>query len=249
MLTEERRSIILSLLDERGTLSVSELVSELHASESTIRRDLITLNRAGSLKKVHGGAVKLETGVILTEPSVNDKRHLFPAEKERIARYAAGLIRRGDLVFIDAGTTTEKMIEYITEKDAIYITNAYNHARLLVKRGCKVYLAGGEMKDITEANVGVTCVEMLRGYNFTKCFLGTNGISKEAGFSTHDIDEASVKRIAAERSYITYILADHSKFDKTATVNFAQISRACIITDCVKNDEYRSLTVVKEVLQ
>ncbi len=98
-----------------------------------------------------------------------------------------------------------------------------------------------------QAVVGVSCVEMLKNYNFTKCFLGTNGISNESGFTTHNIDEASVKRTAAQRGYVTYILADHSKFDKTAAVSFADISRACIITDHIKNESYRSLTIIKEV--
>ena len=247
MLTEKRHSLILSLLEEKGALGVTELMEHLNASESTIRRDLAALDRGGWLKRVHGGAVRLESGVIKTEPNVSDKKKLFPAEKERIAQYAAGLIRKDDFVFLDAGTTTEKMIEYINEKSAVFVTNAFNHARILSKRGFKVYLTGGEIKEITEAVVGVSCIEMLRTYNFTKCFLGTNGISEEGGFTTHSVDEASVKRTAAERGYVTYILADHSKFGKTAAVNFAEISKACIITDSLKNDKYRSLTIVKEV--
>ena len=139
------------------------------------------------------------------------------------------------------------MIEFITEKSAVFVTNAFNHAKLLAKHGCKVFLAGGEVKETTEAVVGVACIEMLKSYNFTKCFLGTNGISNESGFTTHNIDEASVKRTAAHQGYVTYILADHSKFDKTATVSFADISTACIITDQVKNESYRSLTIIKEV--
>ena len=247
MLTEKRHSLILSMLEEKGALSLTELVEQLNTSESTIRRDLVTLDRGGWLKKVHGGAIKLDSGVIMTEPNVTDKKRLFSAEKERIAKYAAGLIRKDDFVFIDAGTTTEKMIKFITEKNAVFVTNAFNHAKLLAKHGCKVFLAGGEVKETTEAVVGVSCVEMLKNYNFTKCFLGTNGISNESGFTTHNIDEASVKRTAAQRGYVTYILADHSKFDKTAAVSFADISRACIITDHIKNESYRSLTIIKEV--
>ena len=139
------------------------------------------------------------------------------------------------------------MIPYIKEKGAFFVTNAFNHAKLLSKLGFRVCLTGGELKYSTEAIVGVSCIDMLRNYNFTKCFLGTNGISASSGFTTHDIDEANVKRTACERSYMTYILADHSKFDKTDVVTFADISRACIITDALKNEKYRSLTVIKEL--
>lgn len=247
MLTEKRHALILDAIEKKGAVSVTELVEKLGTSESTIRRDLTFLDRNKSLKKVHGGALKLETQMILTEPNVSDKKKLFSDEKDKIAMYAAQTIRSNDLVFIDAGTTTEKMIGYLEEKSATFVTNGLNHARLLAKKGFKVYLAGGEVKLTTEALVGVTCVEMLKNYNFTKSFMGTNGISPEGGFTTHDIEEACVKRIAVQKSYVAYVLADHSKFDKTASVSFSELSKACIITDYLKNDSYRALTVVKEV--
>ena len=247
MLTEKRHALILDAIEKKGAVSVTELVEKLGTSESTIRRDLAFLDRNKSLKKVHGGALKLETQMILTEPNVSDKKKLFSDEKDKIAMYAAQTIRSNDLVFIDAGTTTEKMICYLEEKSATFVTNGLNHARLLAKKGFKVYLAGGEVKLTTEALVGVTCVEMLKNYNFTKSFMGTNGISPEGGFTTHDIEEACVKRIAVQKSYVAYVLADHSKFDKTASVSFSELSKACIITDYLKNDSYRALTVVKEV--
>ena len=127
------------------------------------------------------------------------------------------------------------------------MTNAFNHAHLLARRGFKVYLTGGEVKTTTEALVGVSCVETINGYNFTKCFLGTNGIHTETGFTTHNIDEASVKRAAAKKSYVTYILADHSKFGKSAAVTFADIGNACILTDKLPDERYKESTVVKEV--
>ncbi len=247
VLTEKRHSIILSMLDEKGSVSVPELCEALDSSESTIRRDLTSLDRGGWLKKVRGGAIAVDSGVILSEPDVVEKKKLFSEEKDIIARYAAKTIRSDDFVFIDAGTTTEKMIPYIKEKGALFVTNAYNHAKLLSKLGHRVCLTGGELKYSTEAVVGVSCIEMLRNYNFTKCFLGTNGISPQSGFTTHDVDEANVKRTACERSYMTYVLADHSKFDKTDIVTFAEISSACIITDRLKNEKYRSLTVIKEL--
>lgn len=247
MLTEERYAKILSVLTVNRSASVLELTEITRASESTIRRDLLSLAKMGKLKKVHGGAVTTESGIMLSEPDVKEKMNLNSSEKELIAKYAAQTIRRNDCVFIDAGTTTEKMIAHITQKDATFVTNAFNHAYLLTHRGFKVYLTGGEVRPTTEALVGVGCLETIMRYNFTKCFLGTNGISAEMGFTTPNIDEASVKRIAAQKSYVTYILADHSKFGKSAAVIFADIKNACIITDKLPDDRYKDITIIKEV--
>ena len=247
MLTEERYNIILSVLSANSSVSVTELTELIGASESTIRRDLLTLAKMGKLKKVHGGAVSMEPNILLQEPDVDEKMKLNASAKERIAKYAAEMIRPNDFVFIDAGTTTGKMIEYITQKDVTFVTNAFNHAHLLARRGFKVYLTGGEVKSTTEALVGVTCVEAINRYNFTKCFLGTNGIHIENGYTTPNVDEASVKRAASQRSFATYILADHSKFEKSAAVTFADIGRACIITDKLPDDRYKECTIIKEV--
>ena len=84
MLTEKRHSLILSMLEEKGALSVTELVEQLNTSESTIRRDLVTLDRGGWLKKVHGGAVKPDSGVIMTEPNVTDKKDFFLPKKKKL---------------------------------------------------------------------------------------------------------------------------------------------------------------------
>ena len=249
MLTEERHSKILSVLSENGSVSVTELTKITDSSESTVRRDLAALAEAGKLKKVHGGAVAKETGIIMREPAVKEKLMLNSQEKERIAKYAASTICKNDFVFIDAGTTTEKMIAYITEKDATFVTNAFGHAHLLASRGFRVYLTGGEVKDTTEALVGVCCLEAISRYNFTKCFLGTNGIGIDTGFTTHDINEASVKREAARKSRVTYVLADRSKFDRAAAITFSDIGSARIITDKIPDCRYKDAAVITEVAE
>lgn len=249
MLTEERYSRILEELNTNNTVQVSDLVEIIGASESTVRRDLLALEELGKLKKVHGGAVAVESPVLFREPDVEEKMKLNEKEKDAVAKYAASTINKNDFVFIDAGTTTERMIDYITEYDATFVTNAFIHANLLARRGFKVILTGGEVKASTQALVGTACIESIKNYNFTKCFLGTNGITKEAGFSTPDVDEASVKRTVCEHSYVSFILADSSKFDITSAVTFCSLDRACIITDKLKDDKYKGKTVIKEVIR
>ena len=100
MLTEERYNKILSALDIGHSASVNELVEITGASESTIRRDLTTLAKTGRLKKVHGGAVVADYGIMLREPDVKEKMNLNSAAKEMIAQYAAASIRKNDFVFM-----------------------------------------------------------------------------------------------------------------------------------------------------
>lgn len=249
MLTEERYRIILEHLDHSGTVTVSELAEQLLTSESTVRRDLNALAGMGRLMKVHGGASSLEAGFSFEEHNVETKEKLFSEEKIRIAKYAAETIRKGDFIFIDAGTSTEKMIDYMTEKNITVVTNGFTHAKKLAMRGFKVFIVGGQIKAATEAVVGTESVAAIEKYNFTKCYLGSNGISLSAGFTTPDIDEANVKAAAAKKSYVTYILADHSKFDKVSSVTFAPLSKACVITDDIVSEKYKKECIIKEVTE
>ena len=145
MLTEKRYEIILSLLEERKSITVPELKELLKTSESTIRRDLTALDNAGRLVKVFGGAVLAESGVTAAELSVAQKEDVNREEKEIIARYAASFIKANDFVYLDAGTTTGYMIEHITQKKATFVTNAVAHAPRLAAAGMKVLLIGGEL--------------------------------------------------------------------------------------------------------
>lgn len=248
MLTEERYSKILDTVNKNGTVELAELCALLNISESTVRRDLSTLDEMGSLIKVRGGAIAVEESFTAAESNNEEKSKLFTAEKEAIARYAASLIDNDDIVYIDAGTTTEKMIEFIPSKNVTFVTNAFIHAKKLAQRGFRVLIPGGEIKVTTEAIIGAQCILSLRGYNFTKCFMGVNGISLSAGYSTPGINEAAVKTMAINKALKPYVLADHSKFDKITAVTFAALNRASIITDKLEDKKYLNETEVKEVM-
>ena len=248
MLTEERYAMILETVNKQKSVGLGELCLLLQTSESTIRRDLGVLAEKGMLTKVRGGAMALDDSFAVVERNIEEKSVLFQEEKEAIARYAASLIDDGEFVFIDAGTTTEKMIDYMPMKDITFVTNAFVHAKKLAQRGFKVYLPAGEVKLSTEAIVGAECQLSLQNYNFTKCFVGVNGISTTGGFSTPDPREASVKKTVIGRSHAVDLLADHSKFDKVTAVTFAQLDRGQVITDRLEDKKYHRETSIKEVL-
>lgn len=248
MLSKERYSIILNEVNAKKSVTIGELCELLDASESTIRRDLKALADEGLLDRVHGGAIALSASFSFVEYDVEEKSKLFTEEKQAIARYAASLIDDGDFVFIDAGTTTEKMIDYLPEKRVTFVTNAFIHAKKLAQRGFKVFIPAGKIKLTTEAIVGAECVSSIKSYNFTKSFLGANGISLSAGVTTPDRNEASVKTAVINNSKTAYVLADHSKFDQISSVTFAQLIRVKIITDKIDDERYLSVANIKEVM-
>ena len=173
----------------------------------------------------------IEAGITTAEPSVAQKKGVNKEEKQLIARYAAALITKDDFVYLDAGTTTGCMIDFITEKSATYVTNAVSHAQKLAAAGFRVYLIGGELKPTTEAVVGNQAILSLETLHFSKAFFGTNGVSLKAGFSTPDYEEAMVKKTAIGQAKKAYILADYSKFGNISSVTFEEFAKAQIITD------------------
>lgn len=246
MLAEERFNEITRLVNEKKTVTVQELTEYLDTSESTIRRDLTILHKRKMLIKVHGGATAVDMGYTTKDVAVANRQDMNIEEKVLIARYAAGLIEKDDFVYIDAGTSTEFLIDYITEQEAVYVTNAILHARKLSQKGCTVFLIGGELKESTEAVVGAPALENLKRYNFTKGFFGANGVHPEKGLTTPEINEALVKEKALGQCKEGYILADSSKINQVSSVKFAEFEDAVVLTSTLKDPLWKKYKNVME---
>lgn len=247
MLAEERFSKILQIIDKNGSATVQELMKIMNASESTIRRDLNSMDANGLIVKVHGGALSKNTEISTEDDLVNNRKELNYNDKDKIAQYAASLINDDDFVYIDAGTTTELIIDYITSKRTIFVTNSLDHAKKLSGRGFRVYILGGEFKSTTEAIVGEEAVVSLDKYNFTKGFWGTNGVSTTKGLTTPEVKEAMVKRKSMENCKERYVLADPSKFSMISSVKFAEFNHVTILTTELKNKSLSGYQNIKEV--
>ncbi|MDU3350800.1 MAG: DeoR/GlpR transcriptional regulator, partial [Clostridium sp.] len=141
------------------------------------------------------------------------------------------------------------MIDFLEEKEAIYVTNGINQAKKLISNGFRTYILGGEIKDSTEAIVGVEAINSLKRYNFTKGFFGTNGISDYRGYTTPDMKEALVKEEALKRTRNPYILADKTKFNEISCITFGEIDEAVIITTILENTSYCNKAEIVEVLK
>ncbi|MBQ6844187.1 MAG: DeoR/GlpR transcriptional regulator [Agathobacter sp.] len=241
MLTEKRQEEILKLVDKNGSVTVQELKDIFEASESTIRRDLNALHDMGVLVKVFGGAVKNESKIQVKEEKVSLRMEQHRTEKQKIAQFASSLIEPDDFVYLDAGTTTGAMIQFIEETKAIFVTNAVSHALMLAEKGIHVILIGGEMKASTEAIVGNEAYQNIQKYNFTKGFFGANGVDQNAGFTTPDVNEALVKECAIKHSQAPYVLCDSGKFAQICPVRFAEFKDAIVVTDDIPDESYRKV--------
>lgn len=253
MLIEKRLNDIIAIVEEKKSVTVQELMQMFNSSESTIRRDLNTLDANGLILKVHGGAIAKDTAMVIgssyytKDADVVLRKDLNREAKLLIAKYAASLIKPNDFIYMDAGTTTELMIDYITEKNVVFVTNAAIHAKKLSQIGCTTYLLGGEFKPTTEAIVGVEAIICLSKYNFTKGFWGVNGVSLTTGFSTPDVKEAMVKQKSMEKCKERYVLCDSSKFSQISSVTFADFNNANIITDQISEETYKDCSNIMEV--
>lgn len=247
MLQEERFDCILSEISSRGAVKVSQLASMMNISESTIRRDINELDAEGKLRKVFGGAVPTDKSILTVDLDVKAKSSEHVAEKEGIAKYAASLIEDNDVVFLDAGTTTEKMIDYLFNKSVVYVTNSIINVQKLAKKGLNAYITGGHLKLNTQALVGPPALTLINSFNFTKSFLGANGVDVSKGYTTPSMDEAAIKRAIVDNTQQVFVLADSSKFGLISAVTFAPIEKAIVITDALENSEYHKYTSVWEV--
>lgn len=230
MLAEERFARILEIVNANGTATVATLARDLDISESTVRRDLDKLDGLNKLTKVHGGAVCLEDAHVSYDLTMQQRSDLHADEKQRLARYAAAMVSPHDCVYIDSGSTTKVLVDCLTERGALYVTNSAVHGLTLAQRGFTVVLLGGELKGSTSAMVGPEALDVLERYNFTLGFWGANGITKEAGCSCPEREEAQVKRASLSRSARRFVLADASKFGRVAPVSFASLDQVEVLT-------------------
>lgn len=248
MLTPERHRIILQLLKEKSIVKIQEIVDLTNTSESTIRRDLSQLEEEKYLKRIHGGASRLQGK--LQEPSMIEKSSKNLQEKRLIAEYAASLVEKGDCIYLDAGSTVTEMTEFLNVKEIVVVTNGLMHLTSLLNKGIETFLIGGFAKPNTNATIGRGALEGLELYRFDKCFMGVNGIHPQFGFTTPDQEEAMVKQKAMSLSREVYVLADETKFSEISFAKIANIEEAAIITNELEEDtekQYIKRTTIKVV--
>lgn len=235
MLTEERQAYILDKVNKYKTVKLKDLVVELGASESTIRRDFDDLEDRGLIKRIHGGAMSID-GAFTFDNTIYERSEKSPSEKLAIGRYCGDLVKDGDFVYIDAGTTCYEIIPFLKGKDIVVVTNGIHNIDRLLENNIKTYVLGGYVKPITKAIIGEGAIVELAKYRFTKAFIGTNGISANSSITTPDVSEASIKAEAIRRSKEVYIVTDSSKFGKVSFAKICDLDEVSIVTDARLED-------------
>ena len=161
--------------------------------------------------------------------------------------YAATLVGPDDLVYLDAGSTVEELINHLAERGARYVTDSVSHAMKLAARGFHVTVLGGELKSATESLVGPDTIAAISRYHFTIGFWGVNGITPENGLTSPESNEALIKQLTMEHTARRYVLADATKFDNTSLVRFGAFDSATIVTCGDVPEKYKAYNNVVEV--
>ncbi len=234
MYAEERQQAIADLVAQRGRLSVNALAAEYAVTTETVRRDLSVLERAGVLRRVHGGAVPAAALTAL-EAKVGDRDLAHADEKDRIAKKAVGLLpSTGGSVLLDAGTTTARLALMLPrDLHLTVVTNAVPiAARLAGSPSVNLHLLPGRVRSTTHAAVGEDTVEALSRLRADVAFIGTNGLSVDHGLSTPDHTEAAAKRAIVASAHKVVVLVDSSKIGREHTVRFAELADVdVVVTD------------------
>ncbi len=214
MLNEERRRAILEVLNRDGRVLVRDLAVKFDTSHVTIRNDLEVLHSRGMLHRTHGGALPLEAGALL-DPSLREKEELHRDEKQRIGETAARLVKEGQSVVLDSGTTTTAAGRALRNyRQLTVITNAVNIAAELAGTPIEVILTGGVLREKSFSLVGPLAEETLRRLSADILLLGVDGFDVHFGLTTPNMLEARVNRVMMEVSRRTVVICDSSKFGR-----------------------------------
>ena len=211
----ERQQEILRLLDARRAVSVHELSSALYVSEATIRRDMSILERAGALRRVHGGA--LPAGCEGVVPlMMRDGEH--SAQKERIARRAAALVPDGATILLDASSTVRRMLKYLGSRRGLTIIT--NNARVFEELGAsdaEAYCTGGRFCRENHAFVGPAAEAFVRGVSADMLFFSSQGVSLGGDISDNSEQETALRRAMLDSAERSIFLMDASKLGVRCT--------------------------------
>ncbi len=230
----QRQERILSEVRQRGAVRVSELARSMSVSDMTIRRDLDSLDVAGLVVKVHGGATA-PAGAASDEPGFDAKSLRNPDEKDAIGRRAARLVHDGDAIGVTAGTTTWRLAHAVLDvADLTVVTNSLRVADLFATRPRpdRTVIVTGGVRTRSDALVGPIAVNALRDLRVDRLFLGVHGMSERGGFTTPNMLEGETNRAFIDAAAETVVVLDHTKWGVTGLSCFADFDDVdVVVTD------------------
>ncbi|MHA6530439.1 DeoR/GlpR family DNA-binding transcription regulator [Paenibacillus sp. BAC0078] len=240
LLAQERKEIILQTLLREGKVKVIPMAEKLGVSTETIRRDLDALEAESKLQRVYGGAVR--SGYESGEPPLQKRTHLNIDAKKKIGARAAELIKDGDTIALDIGTTMMELAKAIQGKRnitvvtnslpiAAYLSEALNNNRFTGK----VFVLGGQLNPEQQSLMGPLCEQMMGHFFLNKAFLSAGGLSLTGGVTDYDLNETYISKLFAEAAREVIVLADQSKI---GVQSFAKIITLDDVNIIVSDQEY-----------
>ena len=246
MYAEERQQAIAEQVVRQGRVSVTDLAEVYDVTTETVRRDLSALERAGLLRRVHGGAVPLRA---VTEAGLSERDESNADVKERIARAAAGLLPPVQATLaLDAGSTVGRLAAHLPRDRRLTV---FTHAlpvasRLVAQAHVELHLLPGRVRATTVAAVGTETVAALERLRVDLAFVGTNGLAVGHGLSTPDVEEAGTKSALVACARQVVVLADADKVGQEHVVRFAELG---VVDTLVTDDRIadRDVTALQAV--
>ncbi|MEV7341449.1 DeoR/GlpR family DNA-binding transcription regulator [Streptomyces sp. NPDC093544] len=232
MYAPERQQEILRLARDGGRVDVVSLAEEFQVTAETIRRDLKTLDRAGLVRRVHGGAIP--AGRLDFEPDLAEREYTAADEKDRVAQAAVAELPHDGTVILDAGSTIARLAGAVPlEATLTVVTHSLPiAARLADHPGIQLHLVGGRVRHRTRAAVDAWALRAYSEIRADVLFIAANGFSVSYGLTTPDLAEAAVKRATMRAARRVVLLADSSKHGQEHFARFGDLSDVdLLITD------------------
>lgn len=224
MLTEERKKIIVQMLEEDGIVKINQLAEKFDVSIYTIRRDLTDLEKKGLLKKTHGGAVKIQKSMWL--PTIEEGEKEAIAEKKAIAKKASEHIEDGDTIFLIGSTITQALIPYIFNKKITVVTNSIDIGKIVCQySNIETIIVGGRIKNFKGNILGSRAISDVNAFYFDKSIIPCAGIEAKGGVTTSTIDTADFTRAVIGSTMENIFVADYRKIGRVT------FSKVCDVSD------------------
>ncbi|HOX57490.1 MAG TPA: DeoR/GlpR family DNA-binding transcription regulator [Candidatus Paceibacterota bacterium] len=246
-LAPQRWDHLRALIRDSGVIRVEDLCRRLKVSPATVRRDLDQLERGGAIRRVHGGAVSVESR--LDEPVFADKTSLAVREKRRIAEAALRFIEPGDTIYLDGGSTVLELARLLRDRTNLtVVTNSLYAAHELAGRGPRLIVIGGELRRLSQTMVGPLTGPVLHELHLDKAFMGTIGFALNEGLTTTDPSEAFTKRLVKDQARQVIVLADSSKAGKVSFASAGHWEKVhVLITDKQIDKDFAKELIKKNI--
>ncbi|MGL5434970.1 MAG: DeoR/GlpR family DNA-binding transcription regulator [Lachnospiraceae bacterium] len=238
MLKKERQLYILELVEQDGRATTNDLTAELGVAEDTIRKDFQELSAQGKVKRIHGGVLRIERGLVDFEDRIVQQS----SEKEQLAKKAVELIADKQVLYIDGGTTNLKLAEALPQDFAgSVITNSPAIALTLCKYpNAVITIIGGNLEPTTKIVEGTSAIQQIQEMNIQCCILGVSSLSPQSGITFPSSGEAILKREVMSRSEQTIVIANKEKLGTVATFHSNPVSAIDILVTNETNKEILS---------